>query len=69
MAMDTYNSPGTRPIPTEPRGMGSVVRIKAFDPLGRNYFTVWESPNGEGDPTIQLRSEQLERTSNEYRVY
>jgi hypothetical protein len=49
----------------EPRGMGSIVRIKAFHPLERAYFTIWESPDAEGDPTIQYRYQQR----NEYRVF
>jgi hypothetical protein len=49
----------------EPRGMGSIVRIKAFDAVQGDYYTVWESPDGEGDPTTQYRSE----LRTEYRVF
>lgn len=49
----------------EPRGMGSIVRIKALHPSEGAYLTLWESPDGEGDPTIQYRFQQR----NEYRVF
>jgi hypothetical protein len=49
----------------EPRGMGSVVRIRALDPSGGDYYTLWESPDGEGDPTVQYRY----NLRTEYRVF
>jgi hypothetical protein len=45
--------------------MGSIVRIKAFNPLQGDYFTIWESPDGEGDPTVQYRYQ----LRTEYRVF
>ena len=49
----------------EPRGMGSIVRIRAFNPLEGDYSTVWESPTGEGDPTVQYQFQ----LRTEYRVF
>jgi hypothetical protein len=45
--------------------MGAIVRIRAFNPLAGDFFTVWESPDGEGDPTIQYRHQ----LRTEYRVF
>ena len=49
----------------EPRGMGSIVRIKAFNPSEGDYFTVWESLTGEGDLSTHNRFQ----LRNEYRVF
>ena len=49
----------------EPRGMGSIVRIQAFNPSTGDYSTVWESPDGEGDPIVQYRHQ----LRTEYRVF
>ena len=37
----------------EPRGMGSIVRILAFDATSGEYSTLWKSQTGEGDMAIQ----------------
>ncbi len=49
----------------EPRGMGSIVRIKAFDAASGDYSTLWESPTSEGDVIVQY----LFQKRSEYRVF
>jgi hypothetical protein len=49
----------------EPRGMGSIVRIRAFNAVEGDYQTIWESSSGEGDPTVQYRHQQR----SEYRIF
>jgi hypothetical protein len=49
----------------EPSGMGSIVRIKALDALTGGWFTMWEAPDGEGDPRVQYRGRRL----GQYRVF
>jgi len=49
----------------EPRGAGSIVRIKALRRETGEYVTLWESVDGEGDPRVQYRSQ----ARSEYRVF
>ena len=49
----------------EPSGMGSIVRIKALHAPTGGWFTMWEAPDGEGDPRVQYRG----RVRNEYRSF
>ena len=49
----------------EPSGMGSIVRIKALDAVTGRWYTMWEAPDGEGDPRVQYRG----RLRAEYRIF
>jgi hypothetical protein len=49
----------------EPRGAGSIVRIKALRRETGEFVTLWESVDGEGDPRVQYRYQ----ARSEYRVF